>query len=98
MRFQVERMQPVSTVAEMPRNKANKPKAEATKSESQKGDRHKTSYQCRLPIAFLPHLEKLAELNGGEASDEVRTAVREYLQKHGLWPKTIDEVSPRDDE
>lgn len=90
MRFLVERMQPVSTVAEMPRNKPNKPKDDATK--GQKGDRHKPSYQCRISMAFVPHLEKLAQLHGGEVTDEVRTAIREYLQKHGLWPKTVGEV------
>lgn len=92
MRFLVERKQVVSTVAEMPK-RTPKSKGEATKPDAPKADRHKSSYQCRVPVAFLPHLEKLAELHGGDASDEVRTAVREYLQKHGLWPKTVDEVA-----
>ena len=92
MRFAVERMQPVDTVACMPRGKSNKPKAGAA-GEGPKGDRHKPSYQCRISMAFVPGLEKLAQLHGGDVPDEVRTAIREYLQKHNLWPKTLNDVS-----
>ena len=51
------------------------------------GDRHKPSHQVRVKKVFVPGLKKLADLHGGEVSDEVHTAIREYLQRHGLWPK-----------
>ncbi|VTT99058.1 ---NA--- : [Gemmataceae bacterium] len=60
-----------------------------------KKDRHKPSYQVRIPTAFVAGLEKMAALNGGDLPDEVRTAVREYLQKHGLWPTSVDETQPK---
>lgn len=82
----------MNTVAEMPTKKPGKTKTEATKGDSEESDRHKPSYQCRIPTVFREGLEKLAELHGGDAADEVRTAVREYLQKHNLWPKSVDQV------
>ena len=88
----IEGGQTVSKVAEMPPKRAKKPKAEAAV-DGPKGDRHKPSYQCRISMAFVPGLEKLALLHGGDVPDEVRTAVREYLQKHNLWPKTVGDVS-----
>jgi hypothetical protein len=87
----VEGVQAVSTVASMPRKKANDPKTDE-KAGGQKGDRHKTSYQCRINLAFVEGLKKLAALHGREVPDEVHEAVREYLQKHNLWPKSLGDV------
>lgn len=94
----------MTTLALMPTQKGKNSKGapknvkgDAKDEEKGKGDRHKQSYQCRLPIAFFPGLQKMAELNGTDPSDEVRAAVREYLQKHGLWPKSLQDL-PREED
>lgn len=63
------------------------PKKQSDGAKGSKKDRHKPSYQTRIRTVFVDGLEKLAELNGTELPDEVNTAVREYLQRHNLWPK-----------
>lgn len=49
-------------------------------------DRHKPSRMVRIPERMAVQLEKLAESRENTISDEVRTAVREFLERAGMWP------------
>lgn len=50
-------------------------------------DRHKPSRMVRIPERMALALEELAETRENTLTDEVRTAVREYLERNDLWPK-----------
>lgn len=86
--------------------KQNKPAASAaqpdetgggTKSRSSRLDRHKASVMVRLPRVLADLLEQLQERNVTDRGDEVVRAVREYLERNGLWPPRPDgECTGRD--
>ena len=40
----------------------------------------------RLPEVFEPGLQHLADLHVSNITDEVKKAVREYLERNNLWP------------
>lgn len=55
------------------------------------GDRHrKKGFQMRLHPSMRGQLDKLVEKNASTISDEVRAAIRERLEKLGLWPVPIE--------
>lgn len=56
------------------------------KSPSQSKDRHKPSRLARVKEKLALQLEKLAERRVTNFSDEVNRAVRELLEREGLWP------------
>lgn len=50
-------------------------------------DRHtKKGFQMRLHYILRQQLDKLVEINASSISDEVRSAIRERLEKYHLWP------------
>ena len=53
-----------------------------------KKDRHKGSvpFQIRMHPLFRRQLEKLVERNGSDLTEEIRIAIRERLERAGLWP------------
>lgn len=67
--------------AYMPK-KSNKPEPSAPK----RNDRHKPSKQSRVRKSLVAPLEELAERNATSFPEEVNRAVREYLERNGLWP------------
>lgn len=53
-----------------------------------KPDRHKRKpLQLRLHPLLREQLEALAEQNASNMTAEVSIAIRERLERHGLWPK-----------
>lgn len=53
-----------------------------------KSDRHVMKGRLlRMKESVWDALEQLAELLGSDVTHEIRTAVRERLQRHELWPK-----------
>ena len=56
----------------------------ATKKKST--DRHKPSRMTRIPEKMAVQLEKMAEHKSTSLVDEVKQAVREYLERNNLWP------------
>jgi len=52
----------------------------------QAGDRHKPSRMTRIPERMAAQLEKLAEHKSTSLVDEVKQAIREYLERQNLWP------------
>lgn len=57
------------------------------KKKTGKKDRHaKPGFQMRLHPMLRQQLDKLAEQNATNLSDVVRSAIREYLVKHAMWP------------
>jgi predicted DNA-binding protein len=51
-----------------------------------KTDRHTSRFMVRLPEIYRVQLNKLRRRTGLTIVMEVRTALEEYLDKHGLWP------------
>lgn len=51
-------------------------------------DRHKQRKTTAIRRPFLPLLQKLAESHATDITDEVNRAVREMLERAGLWPKS----------
>ena len=50
-------------------------------------DRHRQKqHQIRMSDRLRTQLDKLAERNDSSFSDEVRIAIRERLERAGLWP------------
>jgi hypothetical protein len=50
-------------------------------------DRHKQEpFQLRLHPLLKRQLEKLADRNASNITDETRVAIRKYLEENGLWP------------
>jgi hypothetical protein len=49
-------------------------------------DYHKPSFMVRLPAALAPGLDKMVEQHLSDRTTEVIAAVREYLERHQLWP------------
>lgn len=52
-----------------------------------KGDRHKPSRMVRVREALAEVLDRLAEQNASDITEEVNRAVREMLQREGWWPR-----------
>lgn len=59
----------------------------ATKPKKPNPDRHKPSKMVRIPLAVAVALEELAAEQFNRLPDQVLTACREYLDKHGRLPK-----------
>jgi hypothetical protein len=52
-----------------------------------KGEAHlNPQFPLRLPKELRLMLNKLAERNARKATEEARTAIREHLERAGLWP------------
>ena len=49
-------------------------------------DRHKPHRMVRIPEAFAQSLERLADADFNNLTDQVRIALKEYLQKHNALP------------
>lgn len=49
-------------------------------------DRHKPSFMVRIPARFQEILDRLAEARVTDITAEVIRAVREMLEREGLWP------------
>lgn len=64
----------MAIMLDMPAKRHNDPK------------RKKVAVNFRVPTAMRDALEKLAETNGSDLSEEFRNAVRKYLVDLGLWP------------
>ena len=52
-----------------------------------KADQHKPSFMVRLPSAFAEPLDDLVEQHQSDRTEEVKIAVREYLERHNRWPR-----------
>jgi hypothetical protein len=59
----------------------------ATKKKPGDSDRHKPSRMVRVPAALAAELEKYASEQFNSLTEEVKAAVREYLEKRGRLPK-----------
>lgn len=51
-----------------------------------KPDQHKPSRITRIPDRMARQLAVLCRKHETKLVDEVKTAVREYLERHQLWP------------
>lgn len=62
--------------------------------DKRKEDRHKSEWRGKL-VRFHPQmwegLEELTSRNTSDITAEIRIAVRERLEKFGLWPPSKDE-------
>lgn len=68
----------------IPMGKSRKPQKPGT-------DRHKPSKMFRLPTRLAELLEELAlDEIGSSASEQLKNAVREYLQRKGKLPKRAE--------
>lgn len=56
-----------------------------TSKKSDSGNLH-PQFNLRIPNEMRDVLERLATRNVRSATEEVRTALREYLERHGMWP------------
>ncbi len=56
------------------------------KPKSRNGDRHKPSRHVRVHHALAEALDRLATRNATTAPQEANRAIRELLEKEGLWP------------
>lgn len=54
-------------------------------------DRHKPSRMVRVREALADQLDELVGRNASDFTEEVNRAVRELLQREGLWPVRKDE-------
>lgn len=55
--------------------------------DNRKGDRHKgKAMQLRLHEKLREQLQKLVDRNASTLTSEITIAVRERLQREGLWP------------
>lgn len=54
--------------------------------QSKMPDRHKPSRMIRIPERMAEQAELLAERNATSITEVAKTALREYLEKLGLWP------------
>lgn len=53
---------------------------------SKKKDQRKPRLMAGIRSQFVPGLDKMAEKLGEKATAIVNLAVREYLERQGLWP------------
>lgn len=64
-----------------------KKKSTEQRKDDRKGDRHKMPARLlRMRDSMWDALDALAERLGTDATHEMRNAVRERLEKFGLWP------------
>lgn len=63
----------------------------ASREKKNVSDRHKPARQIRLNLRLSIQLEKVAERNATNVTQEVNRAVREMLTREGLWPPAPDE-------
>ncbi len=56
------------------------------KSTPKDADRHKPSRHVRIKVQLAEQLDRLALRNATSTPDEVNRAVRELLEREGLWP------------
>ena len=59
----------------------------AKKPAQPKKDRHKPSKQYRVKKQLARLLDRLAERRASSGPEEVNRAVRELLEREGLWPQ-----------
>lgn len=59
-----------------------------------KPDKHKPSRMVRIPEALAKALEEVAEQHFNKLTDQVKIAVREYLEKHDKLPKPSRPTDP----
>ncbi len=52
-----------------------------------KTDKHKPSRMVRIPEPMAVELEKMADEQFNNLTEQVKIAVREYLEKHARLPK-----------
>lgn len=60
---------------------------DVAKNKSDSTDRHKPRRIVGIPDVLAAELEKLAAEQFNTLAEQVKIAVREYLQKHGRLPK-----------
>lgn len=58
-----------------------------------KTDRHKPAKMIRVRGPLAVQVEILANRNSTDATEEVNRAVREMLEREGLWPPSRKEPS-----
>jgi hypothetical protein len=64
-----------------------KPSAdEATGPRKTSGKNKQKAFQLRLNPVLREQAQKLADRNASDLSDEIRRALREYLERNQLWP------------
>lgn len=56
------------------------------KKQTKKADRHKPGRMVRLKELLAQRLDVLVDRNATNITQEVQRAVREYLERQGLWP------------
>lgn len=60
--------------------------AEKKPPKSRRGDRHKPSRHIRVHQLLAQQLDVLAARNASTAPQEANRAIRELLERAGLWP------------
>jgi hypothetical protein len=63
-----------------------KKKKSDTDKEKRGSDRHKPARQMRIHPLLAAQLDVLAERNATTAPQEAHRAIREMLEREGLWP------------
>jgi predicted GNAT superfamily acetyltransferase len=56
------------------------------KKKARTSDRHKPSVMVRIPKSLAEVLGELADDNATRLTEEVKRAVREYLERNHRWP------------
>ena len=64
-----------------------------SKKKEQNQDRHKPAKMGRVRKPFADLLDSLAERHVTTFTEELNIAVREYLERHNLWPPKPDDKS-----
>lgn len=72
--------------------------AEMSKKKPANGDRHKPARMVRVRKSLADQLQKLADRNATDMTEEVNQAVRERLERAGLWPIPSQDSSDDDDD
>jgi hypothetical protein len=63
--------------------------------DSSKSDTHKPSRMVRIPEAMATALEEIAEEQFNNLTDQVKIAVREYLERNNRLPRPKGKRPPR---
>jgi hypothetical protein len=61
----------------------------AKKKKGTPADRHKPTRMARVRDSLAKQLDKLADRNATDFTEELNRAVRELLEKEGLWPSPV---------
>jgi hypothetical protein len=69
---------------------AKKPLPNPDDSERTSSGHRYPGFMLRLHTKIRQQLRKMADRNATNESDEIRTAVREYLERNHLWPPPAD--------